>query len=112
MAVVGEQERGARYLAGARFFRVFPLSPLPGGDLIDTGLNDLASGRITIESLLVSVGARRLRDAGLEVPVPFDDPERRLYEMLAEDGVDSAHSRYNALIRRLVSLERALECAR
>jgi len=24
---------------------------------------------------------------------------------------DSAHSRYNALIRRLVSCERALECA-
>lgn len=29
---------------------------------------------------------------------------------LAEHDCDSAHSRYNALIRRLVSFERAAEC--
>ena len=34
-----------------------------------------------------------------------------LYLLLAEDDSDSAHGRYNALIRRLVSFERALECA-
>ena len=41
----------------------------------------------------------------------FDDPEERLYLLLAEDEPDSAHSRYNALVRRLVSFERAAECA-
>ncbi len=39
-------------------------------------------------------------------------PERRLYEHLRRDDSDAAHSRYNALIRRLVSFERALACAR
>jgi hypothetical protein len=39
-----------------------------------------------------------------------ETPEHRLYELLAREEPDSAHSRYNALIRRLVSLERALEC--
>jgi hypothetical protein len=38
-------------------------------------------------------------------------PEHRLYDFLARDEPDAAHSRYNALIRRLVSFERALECA-
>jgi len=31
--------------------------------------------------------------------------------LLARENPDSAHSRYNALIRTLVSFERALECA-
>ncbi len=35
-----------------------------------------------------------------------DSPEHRLYELLAVNESDSAHSRYNALIRRLVSFER------
>jgi hypothetical protein len=37
-------------------------------------------------------------------------PEHRLYERLAESDPDSAHSRYNALVRRLVSFESAAEC--
>jgi hypothetical protein len=85
---------------------------LPGGDLIEQGLRDLAERRETVPALLVLVGAPRLRALGFEVP---DDgpvsPEHRLYELLAQDDTDSAHSRYNALIRRLVSFERAAECA-
>ncbi|HVT56871.1 MAG TPA: hypothetical protein VHR45_00585 [Thermoanaerobaculia bacterium] len=42
-------------------------------------------------------------------------PETRLNDLEALPGArsdpDSAHSRYNALIRRLVSFERAAECA-
>lgn len=88
------------------------LSRFPGGELVTAGLEDLAAGRVTIASLLVAIGARRLRAAGLPVPaVTLDDPEMRLYELLAAEDSDSAHSRYNALIRRLVSFERALECA-
>jgi hypothetical protein len=37
--------------------------------------------------------------------------EHVLYERLAEADADSAHARYNALIRLLVSFERAAECA-
>ena len=41
---------------------------------------------------------------------PFPNPEHRLYERLAREDPDSAHSRYNALVRRLASFESALEC--
>jgi len=34
-------------------------------------------------------------------------PERRLYDLLRATDPDTAHSRYNSLIRRLVSFERA-----
>ena len=73
---------------------------------------DLAHGAETVEALLVSVGAHRLRRAGLDIPSALSDPELRLYKLLAREDSDSAHGRYNALIRRLVSFERAAECVR
>jgi len=88
------------------------MEKLPGGDLIVQGLADLGAGRETVASLLVLVGAPRLRDLGLAVPEVDSPelPEHRLYHLLAEDGPDAAHSRYNAYIRRLVSFERTAEC--
>ena len=84
---------------------------LPGEDLISTGVEDLLAGRETIEALLVAIGAPRLRRIGLQLPSVLPaNPEHRLYELLAKDDQDSAHSRYNSLIRRLVSYERAAEC--
>jgi hypothetical protein len=86
---------------------------LPGAALIEEGLRDLAAGRETVAALLVAIGAPRLRRAGLAVPeAGFDDPEHRLYRLLERDGADGAHSRYNALVRTLVSFERAAECVR
>ena len=84
---------------------------LPGSDLIEQGISDLAAGRETVEALLVSIGARRIAALGRDVPAPFAEAEIRLYELLAADDQDSAHGRYNALVRRLVSYERAAECA-
>jgi hypothetical protein len=86
------------------------LDHLPGGDLVAKGLRDLAASRETEEALLVSIGAPRLRRQGLPVDRPLQDPEHRLYERLAGEDPDSAHSRYNALLRRLTSFEDALEC--
>jgi hypothetical protein len=85
---------------------------LPGADLIREGLRDLANGVESVPALLVLVGAPRLRDLGVDVAAsPHEDPaEHRLYDRLAADDPDEAHSRYNALIRRLVSFERAAEC--
>lgn len=84
---------------------------LPGADLIEAGLRDLREGRETVEALLVAIGAPRLRTIGLQLPANLpENPEHRLYDLLASDDSDSAHSRYNALIRRLVSYERAAEC--
>ena len=84
---------------------------LPGEDLIDEGVNDLRAERETIAALLVAIGEPRLRQLGIELPESLpENPEHRLYELLARDEPDSAHSRYNALIRRLVSFEQAAEC--
>jgi hypothetical protein len=84
---------------------------LPGGDLVEQGLRDLRAGVESAEALLVSIGTTRLRATGLDVPSPLPDPDIRLYELLAAEDQDSAHGRYNALVRRLVSYERAAECA-
>ena len=84
---------------------------IPGSDLIKAGLEDLQGGRQTVASLLVAIGAPRLRRIGLELPKDLPaSPEHLLYNILSEDDSDSAHSRYNALIRKLVSFERAAEC--
>ncbi|MBA3895147.1 MAG: hypothetical protein H0X69_15930 [Gemmatimonadales bacterium] len=80
---------------------------LPGGDLIATGLDELRRGLETVPSLLVSIGAPRLRRLGFAVPPGLPEPEQRLYARLAREHGAAAHSRYNALIRRLVSFERA-----
>lgn len=83
----------------------------PGEELIDRGIADLAARLETVPSLVVSIGATRLRRAGVPVPPnTFDNPEHRLYRMLAAENEDGAHSKYNSLIRRLVSYERAAEC--
>lgn len=86
------------------------LVQLPGGDLVAKGLEDLARSAVTVEALLVSIAAPRLRSHGVIVSAPLADPEHRLYERLASEHPDSAHSRYNALLRRLTAFESALEC--
>ena len=78
---------------------------------MDRGLTDLRKGRVTLESLLVSIGAPRLQSLGLDLPVALEDAEHRLYALLADEDPDAAHGRYNALVRGLVSFERSLGCA-
>jgi len=85
---------------------------VPGSDLVAEGLRDLAAGIESAPALLVSIGAPRLRQLGVVVPATFATPEHRLYLVLAGTDADGAHSRYNALVRRLVSFERALACVR
>ena len=94
-----------------------PFSDLPGAELVHAGIEALqavARGErddFSQEALLVAIGAKRLRAAGLALPdVPRwpKQPELALYETI-RDAHSDAHSRYNALIRRLVSFERALE---
>lgn len=97
---------------GGGYTHGMDLTGFPGGDLVEEGLADLARGVETIPALLVSIGAPRPRRIGLPVPEGvYPAPEHRLYEKLAETDPDSAHSRYNALVRRLVSFENAAECA-
>jgi hypothetical protein len=88
------------------------IDALPGGELIAQGLADLETGRESDAALLVSIGAPRLTALGVPVRLPLANAEHRLYELLSRDEPDSAHSRYTALVRRLVSFERALAHSR
>ncbi len=87
------------------------LKTLPGADLVQRGISDLGAGLESTEALLVSIGAPRLRSVGIELAMPIASPEHKLYALLAREKGDAAHSAYNALIRRLVSFERAAACA-
>ncbi len=104
---------------GLRYTAAVDTTGLPGADLVEQGLRDVASGRESEAAFLVLIGEPRLRRLGLVVPEPPPawfasaaglSPEHRLYDLLARSDADSAHSRYNALIRTLVSFEQAGEC--
>ena len=84
---------------------------LPAEALILQGLEDLAAQRESISSLLVQIGAPRLRLLEVSAPgmIEGSDPERRLYQLLCEEHGREAHSQFNSLIRQLVSFERGLE---
>jgi len=58
------------------------------------------------------MAAPRLRAVGIEVPAPgLSDADHRLYDMLSEEDLATAHSRYNALVGQIVSFARAAEHA-
>ena len=87
-------------------------SEVPGQDLIEAGLAAIERGEWTAEALLIAIGAPRLRFIGLRLPdlssAP-DHPELALYHALGRIYPNDTHSRYNALIRRLVSYEQEME---
>jgi hypothetical protein len=83
----------------------------PGADLIEKGAADLSAGCESVESLLVSIGAPRLRSMGIELSAPIASPAHKLYALLATENGNAAHSAYKALIRRLVSFAHAAACA-
>jgi hypothetical protein len=113
-----ERAIGARRAAIARWIKVrfgaadFASLGMPGGELVDAGLADLAAGVTSRESLLVSLARTRLRREGVPVGRVEPDAERRLYELLVESGGGLAHARYNALRRRLVSFANMCRFAR
>ena len=75
------------------------------------GLVDFMSGRMTVPACLVSIGWTRLRRTGWlpqSSPAAILEPERQLYRLLRAEGGD-AYSRYNSLVRELVSFEQSLE---
>ncbi|MFW6083596.1 MAG: hypothetical protein ACODAA_00095 [Gemmatimonadota bacterium] len=112
------REVAARRAAVARWTRErfgatsFERMGLPGGDIVDAGLADLAANRVTPESLAVSLAAPRLRREGVPVSREQEDPEMRLFAMLSETEGGLAHARYNAILQRLVSFADACRFAR
>ena len=86
---------------------------LPGGALIDRGLDSLAAGRETVESLAVSLAAPRLRREGVPLPdTVFTDAGRRLYRLLEREPGGLAHARYLAYLRQVESFANASRRAR
>ncbi len=84
---------------------------LPGQELVEQGLADLARAELSDAALLVLIAGPRLRRLGIPVPErrsqqPF---EHQLYERLEERMGTAAHSYYNGLIRRMTSYARMLE---
>ena len=76
------------------------------------GIDDLAAGRESEASLLIAMVRPRLRALGFEIPAGGDEhASHRLYELLSVRH-SGAHSRYNALVGRIVSFARAAERAR
>ena len=86
------------------------LTDLPGEALVRQGLADLAAGRRTPTACLVSIASPRLFRAGV-LPADaavIEEAELALYRLLRAEGGD-AYSRYNSLLRELVSFESALD---
>ncbi len=84
---------------------------LPGAALIQQGLTDVQAGRRTPAAWLVQIGSQRLARAGLPLLPEKEDgahAEVQLYRLLRSQGGD-AYSRYNSLLRELVSFEQALD---
>ncbi len=86
------------------------LTQLPGGSLISQGLADHAARRLTPAACLIAIAQTRLGRAGLAIAPGFDipEPEHQLYALLGAEPGDP-YSRYNALIRQLISFSQALE---
>ena len=85
---------------------------LPGADLVEAGLGDLAAGVESVPALLVAAFSQRLTGLGYAVPDRRpDDPLLQLYRLLERTRAD-AHAHYNALLRRMVSFAEAAECVR
>jgi hypothetical protein len=87
------------------------ISDLPGCALIEQGLQDYVANRHTQQSCLIRMARPRLVKAGLldrAAPQHDINAELDLYHLLSHEG-NQAHSRYNALIRELISFEHALD---
>ena len=85
---------------------------LPGGEILDQGLRDLGAGVRSVSALLLRIAAPRLVRCG--VPIPGEItlsplPEHELYDLLVVEHGPEAYRFYRSLLRRLVSLENALD---
>lgn len=89
------------------------LRHLPGSEIVLPGIADLKAGRHTVNASAVQSAAPRLRRAGLDVPSAEGDVPAAhvLYRKLSEELGDGAHSRYNAILSRVVSFAGAAEHA-
>ncbi len=86
------------------------LAQLPGSELIIQGLADFSAHRLTPAACLIAIAQSRLTRCGLSIDPTYQIPnaEHQLYALLGAEPGDT-YSRYNALLRRLISFEQTLE---
>ncbi len=85
---------------------------LPGHEIVDAGLADLAAGRWSTSAYAVLEARPRLEHAGVQVPdVQVERPSHRLYALLEDEDAATAHSRHHAILRRTLSYARAADRA-
>ena len=85
---------------------------LPGGEILAEGLRDIERGICSVSALLIFIAWPRLSRRGLRLPTgvtPPILPEHELYELLRTQHGPEAYRHYRSLLRRLVSLENALD---
>lgn len=89
------------------------LESLPGAEIVLAGIADLEADRRSVYASAVQCAAPRLRRAGLNTPSAGGDTPaaHELYSQLSEELGDRAHSRYNAILARVVSFAGAVERA-
>src|SRR5437764_5134876 len=88
------------------------LTGLPGAELVLAGLKELDSVPPTERGILLLIASPRLCRLGFRIPERPDIPrpyEHRLYDLLEKQYGEAAYSRYNSLLRRIVSFCHALE---
>jgi hypothetical protein len=113
-----ERKTVARRAATARWIRArfgearFEELGLPGGEIVDAGLSDLAAEKVTVESLLISLAEPRLRREGVPVGAVLVNPEDRLYDLLCTAHDDLAFARYGAYLRQISSFADACHLVR
>lgn len=90
------------------------LKDLPGAEIVLPGLADLKAGRESVNASAVQAAAPRLRRAGIDAPSAAGDTPAAhvLYRRLSAELGNAAHSRYNAILSRVVSFAGAAERAR
>lgn len=85
---------------------------LPGGEILRDGLRDLGNGTASVAAMLVLIARPRLTRHGIRIPTSAATPklpEHELYRLLAAEHGPEAYRHYRSLLRRLVSLENALD---
>jgi hypothetical protein len=94
--------------------RAEDLKSLPGAEIVLSGILDLEAGHRSVNATAVQCAATRLRRVGLNAPgIDGEIPAaHRLYEQLADELGNGAHSRYNAILARVASFAGAAERAR
>jgi hypothetical protein len=114
----GAKKGIARRAAVARWIRArfgassFEALGLPGGEIVDAGLRDLAAGRVSEESLAVSIAMPRLRREGVPLSSAHPDPEVHLYRLLSRRSGALAHTRYKAYQGQMSSFASACHTRR